>query len=349
MKNKYIYNIINSHLLLLLSIVFFIGCSGSDDIEPNTPSKPSENEAKAVMEKLWQTSCLDNSTSRLEAFDAIQGYADHCSSTYFNNYLKSLDASAENTEKYDHILTCYRMSFDKVLKEVESTQVESGTTVIWMLYNMGYVIKTSQGCFGVDLCHRYAEKLEPYLDFMCVTHNHSDHYNTDLINKMFEKNKPVISNYLKKGQGYPYTIPATSTLTIGSFTLTTNLTNHNEATLKNFVTTFQIDCGSDGGGLVLMHAGDSNYRPEQYSIVKPVNIFIARYAPNALTENNVIGSTVKPKYVFLSHILELAHAGVDESRWPIYMGLNRASQINCENTLLPFWGEKLVWKNNSLN
>jgi len=335
-------------LLLYLPVVFFAGCSGSDDPAP-TPPIPSENEAKTVMERLWSTSSLSYNTKREKAFDAIQGYADLCSSTYFSNYLKSLDAAAENMEKYDPVLACYRMSFDKVLEEVGSTRVESGTTVIWMLYNMGYIVKTPDGCFAVDICHRYAKQLEPYLDFLCVTHNHSDHYDTDLINRMFEKNKPVVSNYLKKGEGYPYTIPTTSTLTIGSFTLTTNLTNHNEATLQNFVTTFQIDCGSNGGNLVLMHVGDSNYKASQYNIVQPVDIFIARYAPNALTENNVIGSVVTPRYVFLSHILELSHAGVDESRWPVGMGLERASKINCENTILPFWGEKLIWENGRLN
>jgi len=51
----------------------------------------------------------------------------------------------------------------------------------------------------------------------------------------------------------------------------------------------------------------------------------------------------------LSHILELAHAGVDESRWSLDMALERASKINCEQTYVPMWGEKLVWKNNKLN
>lgn len=344
MKSKFLYLII-----LLLSVVFFTGCSGNDEPipEPIPTPTPAADEAKAVMEKLWSTSSLNHNAKRKEAFDAIQGYTDLCSSTFFNNYLKSLDAAAENTEKYTPALTCYRASFDRILEEIKATQVERGTTVMWNLYNMGYIVKTSNGSLGIDICHRYAEKLEPYLDFLCITHNHSDHYNTELINKMFENNKPVISNYLKSTD-YPYTTKSTKTFTISGFTVTTNITDHNSS-LKNFVTTFQIDCGSDGGNLVFMHVGDSNYKPEQYNIIKPVDILIARYAPNALSENNVIGSVVTPKYVFLSHILELSHAGVDESRWPIAMGLERASKINCDNTLLPFWGERLVWRNGSLH
>jgi len=303
---------------------------------------------KTVIEDLWSTSSLNHNDQRAEAFRAIQRYADQCSATYFKNYLKSQDAAALNMEKYDPILTYYRLSFDKVLEEVKSTQVENGTTVIWNLYNMGYVVKTSKGCFAIDICHRYAEQLEPYIDFLCVTHNHTDHYSTGLINRMFDSNKPVISNYLKKGEGYQYTTSSISTYVISGFTVTTNINDHNNS-LTNFVTTFQIDCGSDGGNLILMHVGDSNYKAPQYNIVKPVNIFIARYAPNALAENNVIGKKVTPGYVFLSHILELSHAGVDESRWTIDMGLERASKINCKNTILPFWGEKLVWKDYKLN
>ena len=63
-----------------------------------------------------------------------------------------------------------------------------------------------------------------------------------------------------------------------------------------------------------MHVGDSNYKPEQYTnLASHVNVLIPRYAPNALTENNILGSgagQVEPDYVLLSHILELAHAGV---------------------------------------
>lgn len=51
-----------------------------------------------------------------------------------------------------------------------------------------------------------------------------------------------------------------------------------------------------------MYVGDSNYKASQYSIVKPVDLLMARYAPNALTENNVIGSVGTPKYIFLPHI-----------------------------------------------
>ena len=102
-----------------------------------------------------------------------------------------------------------------------------------------------------------------------------------------------------------------------------------------------------------MHVGDSSYKPEQYTnLASHVNVLTPCYTPNALTENNILGSgagQVEPDYVLLSHILELAHAGVDESRWSLELALERASKINCEQTYAQCGGEKMVWKNNKLN
>ena len=73
---------------------------------------------------------------------------------------------------------------------------------------------------------------------------------------------------------------------------------------------------------------------------------------NALTENNIIGTSAgqtKPDYVLLSHILELSHESEEESRWSLNSALERASKLNCENSVVPFWGEKLVWKDGKLN
>jgi len=332
---------------ILIVIIQFI-CISCDGTDPDPDPVVKENEAKKVMTQLWSTSSLNFEIKREDAFNKIQGFADKCSADYFKTYLKSTDVQCENLEKYDVTLFAYRAAFDKVLEEVKTTEVKHGTTVIWMLYNMGYVIKTPTSCFGVDINHRWAVKLAPYLDFMCITHSHSDHYDTPLINEMFSRNKPVLSNYLRKGQNYQYTTTNSATFKIGTVGIFTNMNDHN-STLKNFVTTYQFNCGEEGGNLVIMHIGDSNFTPSQYNIKEPVDIFIPRYAPNALAENNIIGKVVKPKYVLLSHILELAHEGVEESRWSIQLGLERASKIDCENSILPFWGEKLVWENRILN
>ena len=100
---------------------------------------------------------------------------------------------------------------------------------------------------------------------------------------------------------------------------------------------------------MLLHSGDSNFTADQFDVTLPVDVYIPRYAPNELTENNVIGKLFTPKYVLLSHILELSHTDPDSSRWTLEQGLARAAQLDCEETHMPFWGEKMVWKNGKLN
>jgi L-ascorbate metabolism protein UlaG (beta-lactamase superfamily) len=242
------------------------------------------------------------------------------------------------------------------LESIKNDKVENGTVAIYMLYNMGYVIKTPSSCFGIDIYHRWAKKLAPYLDFLCVTHNHADHYSADLIQAMFDANKPVLSNYLKKGTAYSYTSTTSNNYTIGKFTIRTAITDHNGTVEgRNFITVFRIECGDDAGNFTLLHVGDSNYQTVQFTNVQgAVDVLIPRYAPvpHGLNENNIIGTgtgQVQPGYVLLSHILELSHGDVAGSRWPLDMALERASKINCEKTYVPMWGEKLVWKNGKLN
>lgn len=341
---------------LLLLVLFLFSCSKETKEEIEKPSEEltvQQRDGKELAELLWTTSPLQEQPldeNRTLAFERIQEYADKCTSDYFESYLKSIDLTSENQEKYDVLLYYYRYAFDRILNDIKDEQVEDGTTHIWMLYNMGYVIKTPSCCFAIDIMHRWAEKLAPYLDFLCLTHNHQDHYDTKLIEAMLAEGKPVISNFIEESKEY-YS-KKSSNYTIGKVSIHTSITDHNNSGLSNFVTVYSIDCGSDSGNLTIMHTGDSNYKPSQFTnILNRVNILIPRYAPNALTENYIIGDgkgQLIPDYVLLSHILELTHADVENSRWSLPMALERASLINCEQTYVPMWGEKLIWKNNKL-
>lgn len=343
------------YLWLIVALFVCYSCSSDSENEgPDNGGKGAVVEAMQTAKQLWNTSPFhEGDISRQSALSTIQRYADNCDATYFKHYLSGTDAVCENAEKYDLVLAYYRAAFDRVLEGIKQTQVANGTTEIWMLYNMGYIIHTPSGRIGIDISHRWAKKLAPYLDALCITHNHSDHYSDELIQAMFDLGKPVLSNYLKIDQNYVYTSKVATNYTIGNFNIRTSITDHNNSGLANFVTVFQIDCGEDSGNFVLLHVGDSNYKTSQYTnIDNKVSLLIPRYAPNALTENNIIGTgtgQVMPDYVLLSHILELAHAGVEESRWSIELALSRAAKINCTNTGVPMWGEKLVWKDGMLN
>lgn len=332
-----------SYIMLLLTALL---CScGGKELKETAPSGETST-AQELMEQLWTTtSPIRSDTIRTMLFGSIQQWADACSHTIFKQYLNASAAVAATYEKHEPIYTVYRYAFDHVLNQVKTASPEPGTAFIWLLYNMGYVVKTPSGCFGIDLCHRYAEQFVPYLDFLCITHNHQDHYNKALIAAMQREGKPVLSNYLTDG---PYTAETTADYQIGSFRIHCFVTNHNNGPKNIPVTVFQVACGEDADGLVVMHSGDSNFRPEQFDVTERIDVYIPRYAPNELSENNVIGKIFVPEYVLLSHVLELTHADPADSRWTLEQGLVRASKLNCERCYLPFWGEKLTWKNHKL-
>lgn len=306
------------------------------------------NEAKSTMNLFRKTSPFLLDDRRIALLKDFQTYSDSLSYLTFNKYLKSPDQISVDMEHAIPILYCYRNAFDCVIDEVRNTKVEDGTVVIWLLYNMGIVVKTPSGCFGIDINHRWAEKIEPYLDFLCVTHDHEDHKSIELMQAMKSKGKPVLSNFFKADDKYYSIKPAN--YKIGNFSISTDITDHNTK-LLNFISVFRIDCGRDAGNFSILHCGDSNFNPMQFSHVQgPVNLAILRFG--AKEENNILGTgngQVKPDYIVLSHIIELRHR-INESphRASIIETLNHIPQMKCEQTILPFWGEKMVWKSGKL-
>ena len=79
-------------------------------------------------------------------------------------------------EKYP-ILYFYESAMDKTLNNIKNTQLSGKEIALFMVYNTGYVIKTADSCFGIDIDHRRAVKLAEVLDFLLITHKHADHYN----------------------------------------------------------------------------------------------------------------------------------------------------------------------------
>lgn len=335
-------------LLYAAAVVSMLAACDKNEVDWTVPERQS-SQAPATMESLWQTSPLDVTGSRRDLFNKVQSYADTCASMTFSRFMEGDMWLAGSLVKYNDILACYDAAFDRVLEGIANETPGAGEVHIWMLYNMGYVVKTPTGCFGIDIYHRRGAELAPYLDFYASTHVHQDHRCDALADAMLEADKPVLTNYLER-PGYAYTSSTAADYSIGSFSIHSFITNHNNGDSNVPVTVFRIDCGEETEHFILMHSGDSNFLPEQYESVKDsgIDVYIPRYAPNELTENNVIGKVFEPDYVLLSHILELSHSDPDSSRWTLEQGLTRASLLDCENTYMPFWGERLIWKDGKL-
>ena len=339
------------YYIILLSLCLSLACGNGTDPTPQRPEvTPSQTQGVKLMESLWETSPLNVDQKRLNLFASIQGLADQTTNTSFKNLLAADDSKYALTVKYDDMFSCYDAAFERVLSALKAGKPANGTAVIWMLYNMGYVVQTPSGNFGIDIYHRRAAELEPYLTWVGSTHQHQDHMANDLQEAMYKAGKPVLTNYYQPEMNYKYTATATKDYEVGGYRIHTFITKHNNSATTNVpITVFQVDCGEDSGGLVLMHSGDSNFTASEFNVTKPIKVYIPRYAVNELTENQVIGPVFTPENVLLSHILELSHKDVSESRWSFELALDRASKLNCEQTYVPFWGEKLVWTNGKLN
>jgi L-ascorbate metabolism protein UlaG (beta-lactamase superfamily) len=228
----------------------------------------------------------------------------------------------------------YNMALEKLLTEIPATKVKKGEVAVWQLYNMGYVIKTKTQCFGIDLYHKYAEKLVPMIDFLLITHNHGDHHDKHLVAEMEKQGKPVYSNFLNNG----HKVTTDDSFTIGNISVKVITVDHN-ATLKNFVNTYEVNCyAGKGKDYVMFFTGDAhNY--QQLNPTGKVDVFIPHLAVGLDMAEAV--KKINPTEVLMSHILELGHA-ITKWRWSYEYGINECVKLQRLGVYLPVWGEKIV-------
>ena len=86
--------------------------------------------------------------------------------------------------------------FEKAFAEIKATAVSPGKPAIWHIYNMGFIVKTAETLFSIDLNHRRELELAPMLDFALITHNHDDHYRQPFYRAMNRAHKTVINNFI---------------------------------------------------------------------------------------------------------------------------------------------------------
>lgn len=320
-------------------------CGGDDEPTPE-PEPPivSTSEATKTLTVLWESSSYTkNSATRLDLYDKIQGWADACpSDLVYSKYLISDNTTASALEKSYPILECYNLAFERVLTALKAGKPSDGRTHVWNLYNMGIVVQTPEGNYAIDIYHRRGVELVPYIDFYAITHIHADHKWEALAREMSNAGKPVLTNFAIEGvDNSKYLATEMRDYTIGKFNIHSFITHHNSSPISSLaITAFYVS----GGGINLLHSGDSNFIAEEFESMrnKEVDCYVFRYAVNALTENNVLGNVVNPKVAILSHMLELGHKDVANSRWSLQLGLDRASRLNNDNVAMPFWGDCII-------
>lgn len=314
--------------------------------------KPTDKELKtAVKTVLKSTTCFDeDATPRIEAMNIIQRAMNNFSNEQWHNFYNCWDWVKVADLEMNGILYFYRQAFNKVRKEIKSTKVAPGTVVLWNVYNMGYIVKTPSHTFGIDIVHKHIEEIAKDLEFVLVTHKHGDHNDGHARNQLALGESKVIAGFkLAKPcvwQGklldWEY-VDLVDRIKIDDIVINCKRVDHNKNEWgKNFVTTYEIDCGADTGHAVIFHSGDA-HNFEQLEVSQKPDFFIFHLAVGLKLQQAI--DKINPEYAVFSHAYELGH-GALKWRWTIDDVLTRVNKIqnhDKKRLLYPVWGDKIVY------
>ncbi len=270
----------------------------------------------------------------------IQHGVENMTSTCFNSFNSRPDIPEAELEKIyaEHpLLEFYDGVIDRLKREVPAENVKSGATC-WLLYNMGYIIKTPQATFGIDLSHRRAAELADLLDFVLVTHNHADHYSLPLMQEMARRGKPVISNFFP-APGYlrPPANYKNRDVLIQAYE-----TDHNSK-LRKFISAYRITCGEGDSAPVIYHSGDScDHRQQPEGL--PIDVHILHPVVGMSVPD--VAKRLRPREIWFSHLWEMGHCPPSKYR-PVAVGdfrIRGAATVNATPGVvlrMPLWGEKI--------
>ena len=230
-------------------------------------------------------------------------------------------------------------AFDKVLAEVKSAVV-TDKPAVWLVYNMGVIVKTKKACFSIDLKHRKALEIAPLLDFALITHNHGDHFTGEFYRAMNGAGKTVISNFkdnygahrTKGGVGGYTRVP--KVFKFGDVEIRTSLTDHN-GYLVDFTTAFEVHVGK----YTIYHSGDCSNVAKLNPTRRP-DLWIVHPYCGMETDRGV--EKMKPQLTVIAHLNELGHAR-DRWRWTWDDGFKAKTQAEKVGgaAIVPVWGERI--------
>jgi hypothetical protein len=246
----------------------------------------------------------------------------------YRSYWKSQPDAALDMERLQPILYYLKKAIDRSVAEIRSTQVRKGV-VVWKMYNMGYIVKTKDACFAIDLNQRESEKLVDVLDFAIVSHVHGDHNNADFLNAMIAAGKKVYTPFYTKGT----LIDTTREFNFGEVNV--RFTMNKQADVPVIVS--QINCGPSANNYTIYHIGDARIL-EGLNPTRHINLFIL-HIENAI---NVFESVarVKPDITIYDHVMELGHA-IGKWRWSYQYTYNTVKNLDPAKSWILTWGERL--------
>lgn len=275
-----------------------------------------------------------------DTIDLWQRRTERVSSDIYRRYL--LDGRTRRLAS----LVRLEKAFDDVLRGLRETEV-GDIPAVWCVYNMGFVVKTRQAAFSIDLVHRCAAEMAPLLDFALVTHNHNDHWQPEFYQAMNGAGKTVISNFLdnygavdwKKGpvewcKNCGYT-RARKVFRIRDVEIRTSLVDHNDG-LIDFTTAFEIRVG----GWRLYHTGDCGRKSEAKLRTVWGRPDLWLFFPGCGIDVAEAVRRIRPKRVVFGHLWELGHRSSRLDAPLIRAALSAARDAGVSPELA-LWGTRL--------
>jgi hypothetical protein len=266
--------------------------------------------------------------------DAWQRETDLATPDLYNAYW--LDGDTRGVASLEKLET----AFENIVREAGELTV-GDVPAVWSVYNMGYLVKTRESFFSIDLVHRRAAELAPLLDFALITHNHNDHWRQDFYGAMNGSGKTVVSNFLdnygvadwRADGGFT---PAERQFKIRDVEIRTSLIDHNDY-LVDFTTAFEIKVGD----FILYHTGDSGCgteeklgtvtgRPDLWLFFPGCGIDVARAV-----------EIVNSKRIVFGHLWELGHK-TGRLTAPLIRNALCAARGKCPDVSFALWGDRIV-------
>ena len=231
----------------------------------------------------------------------------------------------------------------KVLREVKDTTV-GDIPAVWSVYNMGYIVKTRESLFSIDLVHRRDTEFAPMLDFALITHNHGDHWRKDFYDAMTGQGKIVASNFLDnprfnemKGDS----AKGVGTYRIKDVEIRTSLIDHSDAAWGiNFTMAFEIRIGN----WLLYHTGDSGRGTEPKLVTPWGRPDLWLFFPGCGINTAKAVEKINAKRIVFGHLWELGHKTRHRGRLdePLIRRALAAARPIVKDTSLAFWGDRIV-------
>lgn len=315
-----------------------------DPVPEVDPGAICASDFNAAIELLEKTTVFDEE-KRAKALKVVQNHIYAMKSgRHYSEFLQANIAIAPSEVEKIHRdfppLMWYDRAFDKVLKEMKETVVEGPVPAVWYVYNMGIVVKTRETTFAVDLCHRKASLMVPYLDFIVISHAHGDHYTDKLVNAMTAAQKPVISNFLLIWNWYT---KSERTLKIKDVTIRCTEGDHNPM-LPGAILISEFNIGNGKDVFTIVHSGDChNHENITCSVEKPDMYF--GHCAIGLSFDKVWQESLHAKLMVPVHHQELGHLG---GRWRCVGFHEEPTRILKSlralgaNAVMPVWGDRIV-------